>query len=130
MSRLSIGDVARQAGIQASTIRYYEQVGLLPEPERDAGRRRYTRDIFPRLALIQAAKESGFTIREIHRLLNGFPEPTPARDRWRSLGVEKMDEIGQQIEELQRVRERLGQLIDCQCAELSDCAQQFAGLDH
>ena len=49
---LTIGEVARRAGVRTSTIRYYEEAGLLPEPERVGGKRRYEEGILRRLALI------------------------------------------------------------------------------
>ncbi len=63
--QLAIGEVAERAGMSASRIRYYEARGLLPEPERAAGKRRYAEDVFPRLAIIDAAQRVGFTLEEI-----------------------------------------------------------------
>ena len=62
---LTIGEVARRAGVRASAIRYYEEAGLLPAPERVGGKRRYDEGILRRLAIIGGAKRAGFTLREI-----------------------------------------------------------------
>src|SRR5262249_53920342 len=70
---LSIGAVARQAGLRPSAIRYYERLGLLPAPGRVGGRRRYGPDVLTRLAVISFARASGFTLREVRRLLGGKP---------------------------------------------------------
>jgi MerR family redox-sensitive transcriptional activator SoxR len=59
---LTIGEVARRAGVRTSAIRYYEEAGLLPEPERVGGKRRYEKEILRRLALIGGAKRAGFTL--------------------------------------------------------------------
>jgi predicted site-specific integrase-resolvase len=57
--QLSIGEVAERAGMSTSRIRYYEGRGVLPEPERAAGKRRYTEDVFRRLAIIDASQRVG-----------------------------------------------------------------------
>lgn len=117
----TIGSIARAAGVAPSTIRYYEEIGLLPEPERQSGRRRYGDDVRWRLSLIQGSKRAGFTLREIKLLLDGFPEGTPPGERWRALAGEKQDEIDRQITELERIRARLDHLQRCDCASLSEC---------
>ena len=78
---LTIGEVARRAGVRASAIRYYEEAGLLEEPERVGGKRRYDEEALRRLALIGGAKRAGFTLGEIRTLLHGFPAGTGLRVR-------------------------------------------------
>ena len=87
---LTISEVARCAGVRASAIRYYEEAGLLPEPERIGGKRRYEEGILRRLALIGGAKRAGFTLGEIRTLLHGFPAGTGAAQRWQALASEKL----------------------------------------
>ena len=67
--QMAIGEVAERAGMSTSRIRYYEARGLLPEPERAGGKRRYGEDVFRRLAIIDAAQRVGFTLEEIRDLL-------------------------------------------------------------
>jgi DNA-binding transcriptional MerR regulator len=74
---ITIGEVARRTNVRASAIRYYERVGLLPEPVRVHGRRRYEQEVIGHLALINGAKRAGFTLREIRLLLHGFPPKCP-----------------------------------------------------
>ena len=64
MRELSIGQVARAAGIAASALRYYEKASLVPPPPRKSRQRRYDESIFGRLELIRLALDAGFTIRE------------------------------------------------------------------
>ena len=94
---MSIGQVARQAGVRPSALRYYEDIGLLPRPERESGRRRYEgkvlREVLDRLAVVRVAQQAGFTITEIGVLLDGFAEDTPPSERWRVLAREKLPEI-------------------------------------
>jgi DNA-binding transcriptional MerR regulator len=62
--QLAIGEVAQRAGMSASRIRYYEARGLIAEPERAAGKRRYGEEVLRRLAIIDAAQRVGFTLEE------------------------------------------------------------------
>ncbi len=63
---LTIGEVAQRAGLRASAIRYYEDIGVLPVPERVyGGHRRYSERVFQRLAFIQLAQQAGFSMAEI-----------------------------------------------------------------
>jgi len=111
--RLTIGRVARAAGVGIDTIRYYEREGLLPEPERRlSGYRDYTPDAIAQLRFIRRAKELGFTLEEIRELL------TLSADRERGVrGVKqraeaRLAEIGRRISELKRVQRGLKNLID------------------
>jgi len=74
MSRLSIADVAHQARLKPSAIRYYEKLRLLPAPERISGQRRYDKTVLYRLAVIQQARQAGFRLDEIQLLFFGFQE--------------------------------------------------------
>ena len=111
--RLTIGRVARAAGVGIDTIRYYEREGLLPEPERRlSGYRDYTPDAVTRLRFIRRAKELGFTLEEIRELL------ALSADRERGVrGVKqraeaRLVEIERRIRELKRVQRGLKSLID------------------
>jgi MerR family transcriptional regulator, redox-sensitive transcriptional activator SoxR len=122
---LSIGEVARRAGIQASAIRYYEKVGLLPAPRRSGGQRRYDPGIVDRLALIQFAQQAGFTIAEIHTLFEGFEDATPASQRWQVLAKTKLAETEALIARAEQMKELLGHALACQCLSLDDCAEKM-----
>jgi MerR family redox-sensitive transcriptional activator SoxR len=69
---LTIGEVARQAGVATSSIRYYESIGLLPEPERLHGQRRYDTEVLGKLAFIGVAQSAGFKLDEIRELVDGI----------------------------------------------------------
>ena len=76
MSDVTIGEAARASGVKVPTIRYYEQVGLLPAPERTASLRRlYTRRDLSRLAFIRHARELGFDVEAIRALLKLQDDP-------------------------------------------------------
>jgi len=122
MSELTIGEVARSAGIRPSAIRYYEETGILPEAERIAGQRRYGIAILDRLKVIQMAQEAGFTIAEIKTLFNEFEPGTPASERWRALSARKIDEINALIVHAELMRRVLQESLRCDCLTLDECA--------
>ena len=122
MSTLSIGEVARRAGINASAIRYYEGVGLLPEPERVGGKRRYDEAVIRKLAIIDAAKRVGFTIEGVHTLIHGFSAEAAAAERWQALATNKLAEVDGLISRLRQMRELLEEALRCDCASLDECA--------
>ena len=127
METLAIGEVARRAGVSASAIRYYEREGLLPEPGRIGGKRRYEPEVLRRLALIEAAKRVGLTIAEIRVLLYGFPDEVGASERWRSLASRKMEEVDELMARLRQMRVLLAEALRCDCAGgLEECADLLA----
>ncbi len=120
---LTIGEVARRAGVRASAIRYYEEAGLLEEPERVGGKRRYDEEALRRLALIGGAKRAGFTLGEIRTLLHGFPAGTGAAQRWQALASEKLVEVDEAIAQPRQTRGLLEEALRCECASLDECAR-------
>jgi MerR family redox-sensitive transcriptional activator SoxR len=122
---MSIGEVARQAGVRPSALRYYEGIGLLPRPERENGRRRYEgevlREVLDRLAVVRVAQQAGFTINEIGVLLDGFSEDTLPSERWRVLASEKLPEIEALVERALSMKQRLERGLRCECLRLEDC---------
>ena len=127
IDELSIGEVASQAGIHTSAIRYYEQAGLLPPPRRTSGQRRYDTAILDRLALIQFAQQAGFTISEIRTLFEGVEEETPRALRWQKLAREKLVEVDALMDRAQRMRTLLARALACGCLRVEDCAKAIRG---
>ncbi len=119
---MRIGEVAEQAGLQTSAIRYYESEGLLPEPQRVNGRRRYDDAVFQRLALIQLMRQAGFGIADLRTLLVEFPANTPPSTRWQHVASEKLGEVETIIRQMQALKGWLNTAMTCQCATIDDCA--------
>lgn len=119
---LTIGEVARLAGLATSTLRYYESIGLLPSPGRVSGRRRYRRDVLQLLAVIQLAKEANFTLDEIRALVDIRGSGTPST-RWRELAGRKLREVDDIIARAQELRALLEEAIRCESLlfELDAC---------
>lgn len=121
MDTLSIGEVARNAGLRPSTLRYYERAGLVPPPARVSGRRRYEPDVLVRLAIIQLAQQSGFTLAEVRTLFEGFPDGATPTSRWRQLAERKLPEIEEQLLRTKAMRDLLREGLRCDCLTLEDC---------
>ncbi len=124
---LSIGEVAKRAGLAASALRYYEREGLIPTADRCGGKRVYGEDIFDRLALINAAKAAGFTVAEIQTLLSGFARRTPPGRRWRKLAERKLVELDARIAEVERMKRALEAVTRCECPTLEECSRAIRG---
>lgn len=84
---LTIGEIARAAGIATSAIRYYERIGLLPPAKRVNTKRRYDESILQKLAVIRLAQRAGLSIAEIQTLLH---DNNPPSERWQTLAVKKL----------------------------------------
>ena len=122
---LAIGDVARRAGLATSAIRYYERAGLLPNPPRVSGRRRYDPDILGRLRIIRIARDSGFTVAETKLFLVGFPGTRPSA-RWQSLATRKLEEIDVTIAKAMQMKKLLASQFNCRCESIEDCSTALA----
>jgi len=121
---MTISEVARQVGLQASAIRYYERIGLLPRAPRISGQRRYDITALYRLAIIQRARQLGFTLTEIRHLFFGFREITRPSERWRTLSNKKLVELDHLMDGIKAVRGVLKKLMTkCRCDTLDQCGK-------
>lgn len=128
--RLTIGEVARRAGLRASAIRYYERVGLIPEPERVGGQRRYEESVFKWLALIDVAQRAGLTLREARTLLHGFSPDTPPSARWQALARRKLPEVDRLIARAETMKQVLEAGLRCECISFEECElEEFTRTD-
>jgi MerR family transcriptional regulator, redox-sensitive transcriptional activator SoxR len=118
---LGIGELAGLTGKRPSAIRYYEQIGLLPQPARVDGRRRYDRSVLRTLAVIDTGQRAGLVLDEIKMLLAASPDDGEAIDRLREVAGRKLPEIVALIERSQLVREWLECAARCECPDLDQC---------
>jgi MerR family redox-sensitive transcriptional activator SoxR len=120
--QLTIGELARLAGKRPSLIRYYEQLGLLPEPARVSGQRRYDAGTVRTLAVIDTAQRASLTLAEIKTLLSASPGDESAIHRLREVADRKLPEITALIERTELVRTWLECASRCECPNLDECA--------
>ncbi|MBK8207419.1 MAG: heavy metal-responsive transcriptional regulator [Planctomycetes bacterium] len=128
---MTVGALAKKAGINLETVRFYEKQKLLPDPERTSGGHRLYSDAdVDRLRFIQSAKAVGFTLKEI-RALARFREEDPGEscDDVMELGRRKLAEIEVKLRELQTIRKMLaGFIAACPEDDLGHC-QVLAGIE-
>ena len=122
-STLSIGAIAKRAGLRVSAIRYYESVGLIAPARRVSGRRVYDEGVFSSIALVQLAQAAGFTLREARVLVSGFDRGTPASARWQTMARQKLADVQRRIEQAERMKQLLERLLQCRCETLEECVR-------
>ena len=122
---MAISDVARVFGLRTSAIRYYEQIGILPRPMRRNGQRRYDNSALFHLAVVQRARETGFTLEEIRELFFGFPHGTRPSKRWHKLSERKMAELRERMNRLKLMETLLDRLKECRCDALDEGGEKI-----
>jgi MerR family transcriptional regulator, redox-sensitive transcriptional activator SoxR len=123
-SELTIGEAAIRAGVQASTLRYWERAGLLSTPRRVGGKRRYDPDALRQIEMVTLAKQAGFTLAETRVILAGFSEGVPPSEVWRKLAARKLPEVERTLTEAAAMKEILEAGLRCECLSLEDCLGQ------
>jgi MerR family redox-sensitive transcriptional activator SoxR len=121
MGSMTIGEVAARARLNTSHIRYYERVGVLPQPERTSGRRRYGEDVLHRLAIVDIAQRAGLTLDEIRELTGPNNQGPGAGERIRTLARRKLPAIDALIVRAHAVRDWLELAQGCDCESVDVC---------
>ncbi|MDJ0752855.1 MAG: MerR family transcriptional regulator [Ardenticatenaceae bacterium] len=121
MQLFSIGEIGRMTGLRTSAIRYYEQVGLLPQPKRVNGRRQYTEVVILHLNLIQNGRKNGLTISECQQLVQNQRLDQPPSPHTKTLIDAKITELNRQIAQIERMKNSLKEWQMCRCEALNKC---------
>ena len=123
MSSLTIGKLAKAADVKVPTIRFYEQIGLLPVPDRtDSDRRVFDDAAVRRLAFIKHARQLGFPIEAIRTLLDLADHPDQACDEANTLANEQLVAVDAKIAQLTALRTELKRMADAGCrGSAGDC---------
>ena len=130
MAQLTISEVARQVGLQPSAIRYYEQIGILLPAQRISGQRRYDTTVLYRLAIIQRARQLGFTLDEVRQLFFGFRNVARPSERWQKLSQRKLAELDGLMDRIRTVRRFLKKMMqNCRCETLDQCGKGILRVD-
>ena len=119
---LTIGEVARLAGVATSSIRYYERIELLPKPVRVGGQRRYGTDVLGKLGFIGVAQSAGFKLGEIKELIEGVDSSSGMGEQMRVLSTRKLDEVEALLERTKAMKGWLEVAQQCGCATPAECA--------
>ena len=122
---MTIGEVAKRAGIKASAIRFYEKSGLLPKPNRTSGQRRYDDSAIERLSVLEFAKDCGFTLAECRELFNGFRDDAPLSSRMQKLAGKKIAELDAMSRRIALMTELLENSQKCKCIDIRECGKRI-----
>lgn len=113
---MNIGQAAKQSGISAKMIRYYEDIGLLPAPKRtDAGYRMYSEEDIKTLKFIQHSRELGFSTEQMKELMSLWKNEGRQSAEVKELTQKHIDALNKKIADLQAMVNALQQSVDC-CA--------------
>ena len=120
---LSIGTLAKRTGTKVQTIRYYEQIGLMPEPGRtDGGQRRYGDVELDRLAFIRHSRELGFSLEAIRELLGLSDSPERSCAQIDAVAQKQLRKVEARIARLEALRTELRRMIsECSADRVADC---------
>jgi len=121
-SELTIGEVAKRAGVATSQIRYYERIGMLPAPARLSGQRRYAPDVLGRLNFIRTAQGAGLKLSEIKELMASIDDSGGLAEGMRALSLRKLDEVEALLERTKAAKGWLEVAAECGCATPEECA--------
>ena len=117
---LRIGDVARSAGVNVQTLRYYERRGLVVPAYRHSGQRQYEPADVSRIRVIKSAQRLGFTLAEIEELFD-LSAHRRGTGELRARGAAKVAEIDTRIAQLQAMRAELADVVVADCDSLFEC---------
>jgi DNA-binding transcriptional MerR regulator len=119
----SIGELSRRADVKVPTIRYYEQIGLMPETDRTEGKqRRYGRKAVARLAFIRHARELGFEVGAIRTLLSLQDDPDQSCARADEIANARLVDVDKRIASLKALRRELRKMVEeCACGRVGEC---------
>jgi DNA-binding transcriptional MerR regulator len=116
--QLTIGELANHVGVATSTLRYWEDLGLLPPPARVSGQRRYPPATVGQVGMILLLRDVGFTLREIRAFIACR---SSAGDDWRELYRRKLAELDQRIAQTQAARTAIAHGLACSHEDILEC---------
>ena len=114
MQVINIGEAARASGVSAKMIRHYEQLGLFPQPARtDAGYRQYGDREVHTLRFIRQARDLGFSLEQVGKLLNLWQNRRRSSRQVKALAQAHIDELERKLEEMHTMKATLEHLVHC-----------------
>ncbi|MDR5654335.1 MerR family transcriptional regulator [Ruixingdingia sedimenti] len=129
---LTIGSLANKTGTKVQTIRYYEQIGLMPEPGRtEGGQRRYGDDELDRLAFIRHARQLGFSLEAIRELLDLSDHPHRPCLEADAIARRQLKQVEQRLARLEALHTELQRMVhECSGGQTADCRVLEVLRDH
>jgi len=119
---MSVGQIAKRAGIKVSTLHFYEQKGLIESWRNNGNQRRYDRSVLRRIAVIKTAQQLGMSLQEIALAIQHFPKNhAPTEVEWAVMADIWKSQLDERIRRLQLLRDNLTECIGCGCLSNSKC---------
>lgn len=119
---LSVGELAKRAGVAVSALHFYEAKGLIRSLRTEGNQRRYPRGTLRRVAVIKVAQRTGMPLNEIKQALAALPDDrAPSQENWRDLSAAWRDDLDARIRRLTQLRDQLDGCIGCGCLSLTAC---------
>ena len=110
---LTIGSLAKRTGTKVQTIRYYEQIGLMPEPGRtEGGQRRYGEAELDRLSFVRHARQLGFSLDAIRELLDLSDHPNRSCEEADAIARRQLKQVEQRMARLKALRTELKRVVE------------------
>jgi MerR family transcriptional regulator, redox-sensitive transcriptional activator SoxR len=119
--QLPIGAVAERTGVPASTLRFWEDAGVLDAPERVGGKRRYDEAALRRVEVVVLAKQLGFSLAEAKVILRGLSGTRSPSAVWRDLAARRLPEVERTLREARTLKTVLEAGLRCECVSLEEC---------
>ena len=118
-----IGALSKRTGCNIETIRFYERIGIMPNPARtQGGHRVYTQDHLKRLTFVRRSRELGFTLDQVRNLLSLVDSDDYTCDEVKAMTVEHADEVRQKIADLNKLKRVLDDMVSqCDRGDIPDC---------
>ncbi|GAA1818801.1 MULTISPECIES: redox-sensitive transcriptional activator SoxR [unclassified Brevibacterium] len=119
---LSVGEVARRAGVAVSALHFYERQGLISATRTSGGQRRYARHVIRRVSVIQVAKRMGIPLVEVAEVFSDLPsDRMPGKADWRRISERWRGRLEARRREIERMESELVECIGCGCVSLKSC---------
>ena len=129
---LTIGTLGKKTGTKVQTIRYYEEIGLMPEPGRTAGgQRRYDEAQLDRLSFVRHARQLGFSLDAIRELLDLSDDPNRTCHEADAIARRQLIQVEQRMARLEALQKELKRMVhECSGGKSSDCRVLEVLRDH
>src|SRR5262245_7735241 len=124
---LTVGDLARRAGVAVSTLHFYESEGLIRSMRTQANHRRYPRGMLRRVAIIKVAQKAGIPLKEIAEALDALPDAKPTAADWKAMASAWREGLNERIGRLTRLRDQMTGCIGCGCLSITACPLRNPG---
>lgn len=122
MSDISVGQLAKRAGVSVATLHFYEQKGLIHSRRNPGNQRRYNRRVLRRVAVIKTAQRLGFSLKEITGMFSELGNDQDIdKDNWSRLSESWHQQLTERIKALEHLRDELNTCIGCGCLSMENC---------